>query len=141
MNVTLREQTKGGLFQRPCGAPISREMNREVSDAYSQPLPSALLRPLQQPLYDTESLPAALLTEGIYFQRQLGQTMANAAVVKTASETNLQQPGQLANPLEFSLFGFLFEVSPGTTLADFIQIYLGGVWTFTYTRGSWCLAA
>jgi hypothetical protein len=88
---------------------------------------------LQQPLYDTESLPAGAITEVIYFQRQLGQTMANAAVVKTVGETNLQQPGQLANPLEFSLFGFLYEVAPGCTLADFLLIYTTSVFTFTYT--------
>lgn len=101
--------------------------------AQSMPLPSAILRPLQQPLYDTESLPASAITEVIYFQRQLGQTMANAAVTKTIAETNLQQPGQLANPLEFSLFGFLFEVEPGTAWTDFIAIYKTAVFVFTYT--------
>jgi hypothetical protein len=92
-----------------------------------------LLRPLQQPLYDTEIVPAAATTELIFFQRQLGQTTTFGGVTKTEAETNLQQPGQLANPLEFSLFGFLFEVAPAVTLADFILIYTAAAFIFTYT--------
>jgi hypothetical protein len=102
--------------------------------AYSQPLPSALLRPLQQPLYDTEIIPAAgTPIELVFFQRQLGQTTAFGGVTKTEAETNIQQPGQLANPLEFSLFGFLFEVMPATALADFQNIYTASAFIFTYT--------
>ena len=102
--------------------------------AYSQPLPSALLRPLQQPLYDTEVLPSSSVPiEIIFFQRQLGQSMAYAVVTKTEAETNLQQPGQLANPLEFSLFGFLFEVMPDTALVDWVNIYKSSAFIFTYT--------
>lgn len=110
--------------------------------AYSQPLPSALLRPLQQPLYDTEVIPSSSVPiEIIFFQRQLGQSMAYAVVTKTEAETNLQQPGQLANPLEFSLFGFLFEVSPFCVLADFQNIYTASAFIFTYTKHTWCMAA
>lgn len=104
--------------------------------AVSSPLPSAVLRPLQQPLYDTESTGTGAISEIIFFQRQLGQTMANVgggSNIKTAVETNLQQPGQLANPLEFSVFGFLVEVEPGTTLADFNTLYRAAVFVFTYT--------
>lgn len=102
--------------------------------AYSQPLPSALLRPLQQPLYDTEIIPAVgTPIELVFFQRQLGQTTTFGGVTKTEAETNLQQPGQLANPLEFSLFGFLFEVEPATVLADFQNIYAKSAFIFTYT--------
>ncbi|NDQ57329.1 MAG: hypothetical protein GZ088_09690 [Acidipila sp.] len=102
--------------------------------AYSQPLPSALLRPLQQPLYDTEVIPAAgTPIELVFFQRQLGQTTAFGGITKTEAETNIQQPGQLANPLEFSLFGFLFEVAPAMSLADFQQVYTASAFIFTYT--------
>ena len=110
--------------------------------AYSQPLPSALLRPLQQPLYDTEVIPSSSVPiEIIFFQRQLGQSMAYAVVTKTEAETNLQQPGQLADPLEFSLFGFLFEVSPLCVLADFQNIYTASAFILTYTKHTWCMAA
>jgi hypothetical protein len=102
--------------------------------AYSQPLPSALLRPLQQPIYDTEIIPASgTPIEIVFFQRQLGQTTAFGGTTKTEAETNIQQPGQLANPLEFSLFGFLFEVMPGTALADFVNIMTASAFIFTYT--------
>lgn len=101
--------------------------------AQSMPMPSAILRPLQQPLYDSEIIPASAISELIYFQRQLGQTMANAVLTKSIADTNLQQPGQLANPLEFSLFGFVFEVSPKITFVDYQALYDAGVFVFTYT--------
>jgi len=103
--------------------------------AQSVPLPSAILRPLQQPLYDTEMFLAGVaLAQRIYFQRQLGQADQSGAIqAKQAAHTNLQQPGQLANPLEFSLFGFLFEIDASCTLVDFIQIYRTAVFSFTYT--------
>jgi hypothetical protein len=92
------------------------------------------LRPLQQPLYDTEIIPAAgTPNELIFFQRQLGQTTAFGGVNKSIAETNIQQPGQLANPLEFSLFGFVFEVGANCTLADFIAIYNTSAFSFFYT--------
>jgi hypothetical protein len=107
--------------------------------AYSGPLPSAILRPLQQPLYDTELTTAAGTPNMIqFFQRQLGQTTAAGALVKTLAETNLSQPGQLANPLEFSLFGFTLATAPVpggvfVTQADFADIYSASVFTFLYT--------
>lgn len=107
--------------------------------AYSAPLPSAILRPLQQPLYDTELITAALTPAEIrFFQRQLGQTTAVGALNKSLAETNLAQPGQLANPLEFSLFGFTFMTAPipgndFVTQADFAAIYSDSVFTFLYT--------
>src|SRR6185436_12633216 len=92
--------------------------------AQSMPLPSAILRPLQQPLFDTEIIPASAIAELIYFQRQVGQTMANLSTyIKTVGDTNLQQPGQLANPLEFSLFAFCYEVAPAITMADYSLLY------------------
>lgn len=108
--------------------------------AYSAPLPSAILRPLQQPLYDTEVLLAAAPQAAIrLFQLQLGQAMADGTI-KTFAETNLTQPGQLANPLEFSLFGFNFVVlpqvpatAPFVTQRDFMQITSNSAFTFTYT--------
>lgn len=104
--------------------------------ATSSPLPSAILRPLQQPIYDTESTPAAgtAFSEMIFFQRQVGQTMAfQPSQVKTTADTNLQQPGQLPNPLEFSLFGFLVEMQPGIAFSDFNVLYTTGQFIFTYT--------
>jgi len=102
--------------------------------AFSAPLPSALLRPLQQPLYDTEILPSTSTpSELLFFQRQQGQTTAFGGVAKSTAETNIQQPGQLANPLEFSLFGFTFEIEAGVTLSNFNAIYNTSVFSFLYT--------
>lgn len=103
--------------------------------AQSQPLPSAILRPLQQPLYDTEVLKLLdAVTEKIFFQRQLGNSDASGTITsKSIVDTNLQQPGQLANPLEFSLFGFTFEVDASVTLANFRTIYNRAAFVFTYT--------
>lgn len=102
--------------------------------AYSAPLPSALLRPLQQPLYDTEITTAAgTPAELRFFQRQLGQTTAVGGLIKTIAETNVGQPGQLANPLEFSLFGFNFVVAPDVNQDDFNAIFTGSAFTFLYT--------
>lgn len=102
--------------------------------AVSSPLPSALLRPLQQPLYDTDVLlaPAATQNALAFFQRSLGQADA-AATVKTVAETNVAQSGQLANPLEFSVFAFNVVLQPAVTIADFNAIMTGSVYTFLYT--------
>jgi hypothetical protein len=102
--------------------------------AQSMPLPSAILRPLQQPIYDTENLPiTGVPNELIFMQRQLGQTTAYGGLTKTAAETNLQQPGQLANPVEFSVFGFYIEVQPDIVMSDYIGVYKQSVCFFTYT--------
>lgn len=107
--------------------------------AYGTPAPAALLRPLQQPLFDTEIMTAAAPPALIqFFQRQQGQADASLTLTKAASETNLTQPGSLPTPLEFSLFGFNFCVQPYrgnefVTLIDFSQIYTDGVWTFLYS--------
>lgn len=124
-------------------APSSAGFPASYPYAYSAPLPAALLRPLQQPLYDTEIVPSANTPNEIrYFQRQLGQVTAFGNLNKTAAETNLGQPGQLANPLEFSLFGFNYviladqqvEETPAfVLLGDFTAITADSVFTFLYT--------
>jgi hypothetical protein len=107
--------------------------------AYNSPLPSAVLRPLQQPLYDTELITVAGTPAIIqFFQRQLGQTTGVGALLKTPAETNMTQPGQLANPMEFSLFGFTFATGPVpgaafVTQADFAAIYADSVFSYLYT--------
>lgn len=101
--------------------------------AQSMPLPSAILRPLQQPLYDTENWTTTTVAEIIFFQRQLGQSFAQGSGTKSEVDTNLQQPGQLANPLEFSLFGFTFEVDTSCSIANFRTLYNTTCFIFTYT--------
>lgn len=93
----------------------------------------ALLRPLKNPLYDTESVPASAVTSRTYFARPQGSADASAAIAsKTASETNLTQQGQITVPNQFKLFGFTYEVQAGTTLADWRLLYNSALFTFTF---------
>lgn len=123
-----------GQLPGPAGAMQSTGFPANYPYAVSSPLPSALLRPLQQPLYDTDVilLGAGAQTQISFFQRSLGQNDATG-LVKTAAETNVAQSGQLANPLEFSVFAFNFVVAPAVTQADFNAIFTGSVFTFLYT--------
>lgn len=96
------------------------DMSKEKSDKSGftppekdGPLPSSILRPLKQPLYDSEWLRKGVpVTEVRFYQRSLAQRFlfakpkADYDQVKTSADTNLSQPGQLANPLEFSVFAF-----------------------------------
>lgn len=93
-----------------------------------------LLRPLKQPLYDTESMPASATTAIKYFARQQGAADASGAIAaKTEAETNLTQAGQISVPEQFKLHGFLFETMPGVSLADFRLIYKTGLFQFLFT--------
>jgi hypothetical protein len=115
------------------------------------PLPEQkVLRPLRQPIYDTECLPGSggpAIQRVDFFQRPLSQNTASGAIPKSHAETNLTQAGQLPNPNEFSIFGFIVEPTPDImrglpaagvvtntmTLADFITIYEASVFEFTFT--------
>lgn len=84
------------------------------------PPQTPVLRPLRQPLYDSERLAD-------------GQTLAAELFVdnkkfadgttKRECDTNMTQSGQLGYPLEFDLVGFLFECERGTTRAQSNEIY------------------
>jgi hypothetical protein len=94
----------------------------------------AVLRPLRNPLYDTETIPfSSTPNEIVFYQRALSNTMANAATIKRESETNLSQSGQLPNPNHFQLFGFLIEPQNNVLLANFQAIYATSVFEFTFT--------
>lgn len=93
-----------------------------------------LLRPLKQPLYDTESMPASSTGSILFFSRQQGSSDASGAInPKTAVDTNLTQAGQLTVPDQYRIYGFIFETMPGTALADFRLIYKTGLFEFTFT--------
>lgn len=112
------------------------------SGGFSQQYPVAVssgmprptyLRPLQQPLYDTETMPVAGRTELTFFQRALSATMAFAATVKSAAETNLNASGALAQPQQFLIAGFTVEVESAVTKADWDLLYTTSVFTFTFS--------
>jgi len=105
---------------------------------YSSPSPRAILRPLKQPIYDTENVPsaggAAQLT---FFQRPMGQAFANipVGVGKTLADTNMTQAAQLGTPNEFDLWGFNVRLGDTVTLADFQACMDQGVFTFNFGQG------
>lgn len=104
---------------------------------YSSPTPRAVLRPLKQPLYDTENVPSAGgVAQLIFFQRPFGQNIANAPVAaKTYSDTNMQQASQLGTPQEFDLFGFNVRLGDTVTLADFQAVMDQGHLVFNFGQG------
>lgn len=82
------------------------------------------LRPLRQPLYDTEVIAnTGNSTTLNFFQRPLNNTTAVGSVTKTYAETNLQQSAQIPFPQVFAITGFVFETQPGTLIADWRKIY------------------
>jgi len=104
---------------------------------YGTPAPPAALRVLRQPLYDTEHLPSAGgVASLIFFQRPLGQAMANApAAAKTYADTNMQQASLIGSPAEFDLFGFNVRLTNTVTLAQFQNIVDMGLFIFTFGQG------
>jgi hypothetical protein len=92
-----------------------------------------LLRPLKQPQYDTESMPASATTQILFFAKPQGQADASGGIAsKTISETNLTQAGQITVPNQFKLYGFQFEVQSIVTVADYRLIYSTAAWQFIF---------
>lgn len=102
------------------------------------PAKAAVVRPLRQPLYDSEVTGTAAITEIQYFQRPQGNAMANlppgggTAWSKTTTHTNMTQGGFLASPAHFSLFGFNYEIQSGVTVADFQMLINSGLFEFIF---------
>lgn len=95
--------------------------------------PQGVLRPLKQPLYDTNIYPAAGAAALQFFAIPLGQAMPVTGVAKTLADTNMQQASQLGTPNAFELFGFKFKYQQTVTDADDYQgIYDTGVFTFNF---------
>lgn len=105
---------------------------------YSSPAPQATLRPLKQPLYDTENIPSAGNAAALnFFQRGIGQGFAFAPVGtgKTLADTNLNQAAQLGTPNEFDVWGFNVRLMNTVTVADFQAVMDQGVFTFNFGQG------
>ena len=105
---------------------------------YSSPAPQATLRPLKQPLYDTENIPSAGNAAALnFFQRPIGQPFAFAPVGagKTLADTNLNQAAQLGTPNEFDVWGFNVRLMDTVTVADFQAVMDQGVFTFNFGQG------
>lgn len=101
------------------------------------PAKSAIVRPLRQPLFDTEFTGTAAISEIQYFQRPQGnsfQYLGPGATTfnKTTADTNMTQGGFLASPQQFSLFGFNYEIASGVTVSDFQMIINTGEFDFIF---------
>jgi len=87
---------------------------------------------LRQPIYDTEILVCQDTPNLLrFFQRQLGQYAVDEKTTKTCAETNVSQPGQLSNPLEFDLVGFSILYHGEEN--DIKRIKATGGFSFTHT--------
>jgi len=124
------EITKMEMQPLPGSGGFSQQYPVAVSSGMPRP---TYLRPLQQPLYDTETMPVAGRTELTFFQRALSATMAFAATVKSAAETNLNASGALAQPQQFLIAGFTCEIESAVTKADWDLLYTTSVFTFTFS--------
>lgn len=84
------------------------------------PPQTPVLRPLRQPLYDTEKLTNGQTTKAQLFADN--KKFADGTT-KLECDTNMTQSGSLGYPLEFDLVGFLTELERGATRAQHNDIY------------------
>ena len=114
-------------------------MARVVGAQYvvGSPPATPVLRPLKQPMYDTEIYPAAGAGRLQFFVNSA--TIAATGAAKTLAETNMTQNGQLGTPLEFDLIGFNMEIarrSDANAIADVNNIFNTGVWTWVFGQNT-----
>jgi hypothetical protein len=93
------------------------------------PPQTPVLRPLRQPLYDSEFLTDGATGTVSFFQDN--KKFATGAQ-KLAVDTNMTQSGQLGYPLEFDLVGFLFEMERGTSRDQSNSVYNSCVWKWFF---------
>jgi hypothetical protein len=104
--------------------------------AVNSPLDRAYLRPLQEPLYDTEAVTTASTTASlVFYQRPISQNMATTAVAvpKTEAETNMNQSAMLDYPREFSILGFNVCLDSTCTLQNAALLYRRAWFAFTFS--------
>ncbi len=105
--------------------PVGSGIPNAYPIAVNTPLDRAYLRPLQEPLYDSEVIPvgADVTTNSaftlVFFQRPYSQTTQFGSISKTEAETNINQSSMLDYPREFSILGF--TVSFDSTIGLEIQ--------------------
>lgn len=101
--------------------------------ALNTPLDRAYLRPLQEPLYDSEEIPiVAPPTQYTFFQRSISNATA-AGTQKTEAETNLNQSSMLDYPKEFSILGFNIVLDSTTGFRAAAAIYRRAWFQFTFS--------
>ena len=95
--------------------PVGSGIPNAYPIAVNTPLDRAYLRPLQEPLYDSEIIPCGTDTTTnsafslVFYQRPYSQNTqypSASPVSKTEAETNINQSSMLDYPREFSILGF-----------------------------------
>lgn len=100
---------------------------------------ASLNRKLRQPLYDTETYPAAPPAGYAMrlFVNPMGSNMTATAVQKTELHTNMQLSGQLAPPNRFWLAGFRVELEPACSYLSHLAVYPLAVFKFFFGANPW----
>jgi len=116
-------------------ATVSTGVPGQYPLALNTPLDRAYLRPLQEPLYDTEEIPiVAPPQQYTFFSRPIGQNTAAALLgAKTEAETNLNQSSMLDYPKEFSILGFNMTLDSTTGFLATAEIYRRAWFQFTFS--------
>lgn len=94
-------------------------------------LDRAYLRPLQQPLFDTEIFVPGKFTKDLsFFCRPVDQNYQEVEEQKTIHDTCLNQSKMLDYPLEFSILGFNVIIDSKATPDDRNALLSGGLFQF-----------
>lgn len=114
--------------------PVGSGVPNQYPLAINTPLDRAYLRPLQQPLYDTEifdfTTPPSQQT---FFQRPISQSTQALNQTKFNSETNMNQSAMLDYPREFSILGFTISFDSLIGLKLQANILRRAWYTFTFS--------
>jgi hypothetical protein len=103
--------------------------------AVNQPLDRAFLRPLQEPVYDTEGYNFASVPSSLtFFQRPYSQADASGIIAsKDFSETNLTQSSMLDYPREHSILGFNIAIDSAIGLKAIAYLIRRAYFEFTFS--------
>lgn len=115
--------------------PVGSGVPNQYPLAINTPLDRAYLRPLQQPLYDTEIYDYSNggINQITFFQRPISQSTQYLAQTKYFSETNMNQSAMLDYPREFSILGFTMSFDSIIGLKLQANLLRRAWYTFTFS--------
>jgi len=100
------------------------------------PPQTPVLRPLRQPVFDSELLPAAPAAFPETLIHVNNRTFALTGAAKGPADTNMTQPSQLGSPLEFDLVGFNFQIDRGVALQNHNVVYNNGSYHWIFGQST-----
>ncbi len=99
--------------------PAPPDVQEQYPFALKTPLDRAYLRPLQQPLFDSEYfVPQKGIKDLAFFCNPINKPYGHSDEVKTKHDTNLWQSKLLDYPIEFSILGFNAIIDSKTSQKD-----------------------